>query len=114
MLHHMELSRSNRGRATPAVGRRRGAAMVEFAVVAPFFFMFVFGIIELARGLMVSQLLINASRNGCRTAIVGGQTTTSVQSSVKTELGKYGLTTTNAVVAQYANDLKSVALLTLV
>ena len=48
---------------------RRGASAVEFAVVAPLFFMLVFGCIEFGRALMVQQILTNASRVGARQAI---------------------------------------------
>jgi Flp pilus assembly protein TadG len=48
--------------------RRRGAAAVEFAIVAPVFFMLVVGMIEIGRAIMVQQVLINASRVGARQA----------------------------------------------
>ncbi|MGI9427665.1 MAG: TadE/TadG family type IV pilus assembly protein [Bythopirellula sp.] len=48
---------------------RRGVAAVEFAIVAPIFFMLVFGCIEFGRALMVQQILTNASRVGARQAI---------------------------------------------
>lgn len=48
---------------------RRGAAVVEFAIVAPVFFLLVIGFIELGRGMMVQQVLTNASRVGAREAI---------------------------------------------
>jgi Flp pilus assembly protein TadG len=63
--------------------RRRGAAAVEFAIVAPVFFLLVIGIIEIGRALMVQQVLINASRVGARQAAVAGSTTSSVTSAVK-------------------------------
>ena len=50
--------------------RRRGAAVVEFAVVAPVFFLLVFGMIEYGRMVMVQQVLTNASREGARLAVV--------------------------------------------
>src|SRR5579884_3784762 len=46
---------------------RRGATAVEFALVAPVFFMFILGLIELGRGMMVQSLLENAARAGVRT-----------------------------------------------
>lgn len=53
-------------------GRRalgsRGAAAVEFALVAPVFFLVVIGMIEVGRALMVQQALTNASRAGAREA----------------------------------------------
>ncbi len=48
---------------------RRGVATVEFAIVAPLFFMLVLGCIELGRALMVQQILTNASRTGARDAV---------------------------------------------
>lgn len=51
-------------------GTRRGASAVEFAVIAPIFILLVLGMIELGRGIMVQQILTNASRVGARRAIV--------------------------------------------
>jgi Flp pilus assembly protein TadG len=61
---------------------RLGVAATEFAIVAPLFLLFVIGIIELGRGLMVQQVLINASRVGARQAITFGATAASVKSAV--------------------------------
>ncbi|TWT99135.1 TadE-like protein [Botrimarina colliarenosi] len=47
---------------------RRGVAAVEFAIVAPLFFLMVLGCIEIGRALMVQQVLISASRVGAREA----------------------------------------------
>ena len=47
---------------------RSATAAVEFALVAPVFLMFVFGLIEFGRMMMVQQSLTNAAREGCRTA----------------------------------------------
>jgi Flp pilus assembly protein TadG len=52
------------------LGRRRGVAAVEFAIVAPVFFLMVLGIIEIGRAMMVQQVLINASRVGARRAVM--------------------------------------------
>lgn len=65
------------------VARRCGVAAVEFAIVAPVFFLLVIGMIELGRAMMVQQVLINASRVGARQAVTAGATTTAVQSAVK-------------------------------
>jgi len=40
--------------------RRRGAALVEFAVIAPLFFLLVVGVIEFGRAMMVKQIITNA------------------------------------------------------
>ena len=59
-------------RLSPRARRRavrfRGAAAVEFALVAPVFFLVVIGMIEVGRALMVQQALTNASRAGAREA----------------------------------------------
>jgi hypothetical protein len=49
---------------------RQGAAVVEFAVVVPVFFLLVFGMIEYGRLVMVQQILTNASREGARRAVL--------------------------------------------
>src|SRR3954466_11382435 len=61
---------------------RRGAAVTEFAIVAPVFFMMVIGFIEFGRALMVQQVLVNASRVGARMASTTGSTTSNVQTAV--------------------------------
>jgi Flp pilus assembly protein TadG len=49
---------------------RSGVAAVEFALVAPIFFLLVFGLIEFGRMMMVQQALTNAAREGTRVAIL--------------------------------------------
>ncbi|WP_425398509.1 TadE/TadG family type IV pilus assembly protein [Aeoliella sp.] len=64
-------------------GNRRGVAAVEFAIVAPVFFLLVIGFVELGRGLMVQQVLTNASRVGAREAISLHSSTTSAKSAAE-------------------------------
>jgi Flp pilus assembly protein TadG len=75
-------------RKTPDQARRkhsrRGAAVTEFAMVAPVFFLMAIGFIEFGRAMMVQEVLINASRVGARMASTTGSTTTAVQSAVTT------------------------------
>lgn len=52
--------------------RTRGQALVEFALVAPFFFLLLFGIIEAGRFMFYYEVLNNATRDGARYAIVNG------------------------------------------
>ena len=61
---------------------RRGAAAVEFAVVAPVFFLMIFGMIEFGRMVMVQQVITNASREGARLAVLDGTTGAEVQTAV--------------------------------
>ena len=56
--------------------RRRGATTVEFAVVAPMFFLFLFGLFGFGRAVMIQQALSNAAREGVRKAVL--PTTTAV------------------------------------
>ena len=49
---------------------RSGVAAVEFALVAPIFFLLVFGLIEFGRMMMIQQSLTNAAREGSRVAIL--------------------------------------------
>lgn len=53
----------------------RGQAMVEFAMVAPMFFLLLFGIIEAGRFIFYYETLSNATREGARYAIVNGANT---------------------------------------
>ncbi|MDX1963191.1 MAG: TadE/TadG family type IV pilus assembly protein [Pirellulales bacterium] len=77
---------------------RRGAAVVEFAVVAPVFFLLVFGIIEYGRMVMVQQLITNASREGARRAVLDGATTAAVQTTVNNYLASGSITTATVTV----------------
>jgi Flp pilus assembly protein TadG len=51
----------------------RGATLVEFALVAPIFFLVLFSIVEAARFVFYYELLNNATRDGARYAIVHGE-----------------------------------------
>jgi len=61
---------------------RRGAALVEFAVVAPVMFVMVFGMIEYGRMVMVQQVLVNSAREGARVGVLDGSTTANVETAV--------------------------------
>lgn len=62
-------------RTSPRRRRSRAQAMVEFALVAPLFFLFLFGIIEAGRFIYYYEMLNNATREGARYAIVNGAST---------------------------------------
>ena len=70
-------------RRSKRLANRCGAAAVEFAIVAPVFFLLVIGMIEVGRAMMVQQVLINASRVGARQAVTAGATSSAVQSAVQ-------------------------------
>jgi Flp pilus assembly protein TadG len=68
-------------------GQRNGVAAVEFAFVAPVFFLLVLGLVEMGRMLMIQQSLTNAAREGCRMAVMGTTTSSSdVDSAVRNYL----------------------------
>ncbi|TWT78160.1 TadE-like protein [Posidoniimonas polymericola] len=74
--------------------QRRGVAAVEFALIAPLFFMLLLGSIELSRGFMVQQVLTNASRVGAREAITLSATQSGVQSEVTSYCSGMGVDNT--------------------
>jgi Flp pilus assembly protein TadG len=83
--------------------QRRGASLVEFAVVAPVFFFMVLGLIEIGRACMVSELLTEAARRACRQGVLEGTDTTTIQSAATDYLTSVGINGESADV--YINDL---------
>lgn len=72
--------------------RRAGAALVEFAIVAPLMILFTMGLIDIGRMTMVKQLLVTASREGARQASLPAATSDSVQADVLQMLSNSGVT----------------------
>ena len=75
--------------------KRRGAAAVEFALIAPLFMLMVLGMIEVGRAIMVQQIITNASREGARRAVLDGATDTEVRTFVNTYLNNASLPSAN-------------------
>ena len=71
--------------------RRRGVAMVEFALVLPILITVVMGIIMFGRAMTVQTMLTNAAR-GARNAILAALQYAGVQTAVDTYLNNSGLT----------------------
>jgi Flp pilus assembly protein TadG len=63
------------GHRSPRRRRTRAQALVEFALVAPMFFILLFGIIEAGRFIFYYETLSHATREGARYAIVNGANT---------------------------------------
>jgi Flp pilus assembly protein TadG len=82
--------------------RRRGATVVEFAVVAPVFFLIVLGIIEIGWACMVTELLTEAARRACRQGIIEGTSSGSIQSTASNYLSSVGISSESVNV--YVND----------
>ncbi|WP_161602472.1 TadE/TadG family type IV pilus assembly protein [Tautonia marina] len=72
--------------------KRSGAAAVEMAIILPLFLALILGTIEASRLGMVSQLLHVAAREGCRTAVLPGQSEAAVQARINAALAGTGIT----------------------
>ena len=66
--------------------KRRGAAAVEFAVVSPILAIVVIGVVDVGRAVMVQQMLTNAARDACRTAVLDSASASDVISQCETYL----------------------------
>ncbi len=53
--------------------RRRGASMVEAAIILPVFLTLILGMLDLSTGVFRHQLVSQAARQGVRRAIVHGK-----------------------------------------
>ena len=76
-----------------------GAAAVEFAIIAPIFILLVLGMIEVGRGVMVQQVLTNASRVGARRAIVLSSTMQQSKDAAEDYADAAGVTSVSATVS---------------
>ncbi len=77
---------------------RKGAAVVEFALILPVFGILMLGMLEVGRAVQVQQTITNAAREGARLAVVKDTTSTEVTAAVKSYLTNAGLSA-NAVSA---------------
>lgn len=71
---------------------RRGAAVVEFAIVAPLLFALILGSIEFGRIMMVMEHLSNSARAGARAGVVPGGSNSTITSAVNAALSNAGIT----------------------
>lgn len=78
---------------------RGGSATVELAVVSPFVFLFIFGIVEFGRLLMAIHGLETAAREGCRTAIIADATSQDVKQTIANRLAAFGISNYRLTVA---------------
>ncbi len=75
----------------PAASDRRGAAAVEFAVVAPIMIVLTLGMMEVGRMVMVKQIMVNATREGARLAVLPEVDTSEVEAEVESQLQNAGI-----------------------
>lgn len=71
---------------------RDGTAAVEFALVLPFVMVVFLGIIEFGRVMMVQQVITNAAREACRSAVLPGGSISSSRDLVTTYLSGVNIT----------------------
>jgi Flp pilus assembly protein TadG len=81
---------------------RRATSTVEFALVAPVFFLLVLGIVEIGRACMVTELLTEAARRACRQGVLEGTSSGTIQQTASDYLTSVGINGETANV--YVND----------
>ncbi|OAI55040.1 hypothetical protein AYO47_02645 [Planctomyces sp. SCGC AG-212-M04] len=87
---------------------RRGAAVVEFAVISPLFLLLLAGVVEFGQTFRVQHSLSAAARRGCRAASMSGSTNAQVNSLVRSLCAKtIGTSDSNIVVTISVNGSTS-------
>ena len=82
----------NRRRGKQFANRgRRGAAVVELAIVSPLMFAILFGIIEFGWMFTVQHTMVNASREGARVGILPGVTVPEIEARTREFLAPMNL-----------------------
>jgi Flp pilus assembly protein TadG len=77
---------------------RRGAAALEFAIVAPLLLLIFIGMMEFSRAMTVLGLLANGARSGARAGAITPGTYSDVGTAVQNVLTPVGLAGANIVV----------------
>jgi Flp pilus assembly protein TadG len=89
-----------------ATAKRRGANAVEFALVGSLMFVFVLGLVEIGRALMVQHLLVNAARQGCRLGILPGKSNADITTTATNALTTQGVSgSTDAINAKTGDEI---------
>lgn len=71
-----------------SIGNTKGQAMVEFALILPVILLLVLGVVEFGRFYNAWLMVTHASREGARTASLGG-TGTEIESAVTAVMASY-------------------------
>lgn len=98
------MKRLHTNRTVPRRAQRRGAAVVEMAVVAPLLLTLVFGIIEFSWMMSVQQTLTNAAREGCRTAVIKGTGEQDIRNRVSAYMSPAGLANYEVNITRATSD----------
>jgi Flp pilus assembly protein TadG len=91
------------GRRSPR--RRRGAAAVEFAVLAPVLGIIIVGMVEMSRAMMAKMILNDAARKACRTGIQATGSNATISSEVTNILSDNNISTSSATVTVQVNGV---------
>jgi len=78
--------------------QRRGAALVEFALMAPIMFMFFIACIEFSRANMLRNSMSIAAYEGARKGIIPGSTAAQVEATARASLASAGIVPESVVV----------------
>lgn len=70
---------------------RKGTAAVEFAIVAPAFFIIVLGMVEVGRACMVNEILTEAARQACRQGVLEGTSSATIKQAAVDYLTAVGI-----------------------
>lgn len=84
--------------------RRRGAAVVEFALLAPLIALLLVGMFEISRGIMGPEILSDAVRRGCRAGILPGADNSAVINAVKDVLTLNNIDPASATITIQVNS----------
>ncbi len=87
--------------------RRRASVLLEFAFVIPILATLGIGILEVARAVMVRQILSDAARKGCRTAVLPSGTTATATQDAKDVLTLNNISSTSATVTILVNGVSA-------
>ncbi len=87
-------------------GKRDGSALVELAILMPIVNVLLLGVLEVSQAMRVSEILTEASRNGCSTASYPCQTNADVIAEVQNALKNSRLDVQNATVTILINDVQ--------
>lgn len=82
---------------------RPGIAVVEFAVIAPFLVFLTLGLIEMARGYQVKEVLTDAVRRGARSAAIPSTSSSTIQSDINSVLSKNSIKSSDATITITVN-----------
>jgi Flp pilus assembly protein TadG len=85
--------RCERDASTKRKRKRRGTAVVEFALVTPFLIILVLGMMEMSRMMMVKVALSDAARVGCQTGAMPGKSNQQIAADVLSVMSKSGFDT---------------------